>query len=76
MSAAWEGPTGRAWCRSQLLSLWPSEPLSGPYGRCGRAVIPAQTYNKFIVLQLSGTTERPRMAVYKSNEHIYVQVRL
>ncbi|KAG2424654.1 hypothetical protein HXX76_014378 [Chlamydomonas incerta] len=24
--------------------------------------------------KLSGTTERPRMAVYKSNEHIYVQV--
>ena len=25
--------------------------------------------------QLSGTTERPRLAVFRSNEHIYAQVR-
>jgi large subunit ribosomal protein L18 len=26
------------------------------------------------MLQISGSPDRPRMAVYRSNEHIYVQV--
>lgn len=26
------------------------------------------------VLQLAGTTERPRLAVFRSNNHIYAQV--
>ncbi|KAG2496481.1 hypothetical protein HYH03_005307 [Edaphochlamys debaryana] len=33
-----------------------------------------QARHKRLRKKLSGTTERPRMAVYKSNEHIYVQV--
>ena len=27
------------------------------------------------ITQVSGTTERPRLAVYRSNQHIYAQVR-
>lgn len=28
-----------------------------------------------VVVQVSGTPERPRLAVYRSNQHIYAQVR-
>ncbi|GLC33938.1 50S ribosomal protein L18, chloroplastic [Pleodorina starrii] len=33
-----------------------------------------QARHKRLRRKLNGTTERPRLAVYKSNEHIYVQV--
>lgn len=36
--------------------------------RCDVRALPA-------CLQLSGTTERPRLAIFKSNEHMYAQVR-
>lgn len=59
-------------------TLAPTRPVSRAFTPvvCKAANKKASTQARHARLRkkLSGTTERPRMAVYKSNEHIYVQV--
>ncbi|GFR53018.1 hypothetical protein Agub_g15710 [Astrephomene gubernaculifera] len=64
---------------SALPTLAPTRPVSRAFAPVVAKVADTkkastQARHKRIRKKLSGTAERPRMAVYKSNEHIYVQV--
>ncbi|PNH07736.1 50S ribosomal protein L18, chloroplastic [Tetrabaena socialis] len=64
---------------SALSSLAPTRPVSRAFApvvakAADTKKASTQARHKRLRKKLSGTTERPRMAVFKSNEHIYVQV--
>ncbi|KXZ54967.1 hypothetical protein GPECTOR_3g134 [Gonium pectorale] len=64
---------------SALSSLAPTRPVSRAFApvvakAADTKKASTQARHKRLRKKLSGTPERPRMAVYKSNQHIYVQV--